>query len=119
MPLLWLLIITIGFLLPGRLVSNSSVGSLFVFDKWIHASVYFILILLIGVSMKLELNAARKVFFAVCVGILLYSWCIELMQELLTSDRSFEILDLIANFIGILTGYLIILSVKKRKDYGN
>lgn len=119
MPLLWLLIMTIGSLLPGRLITGSSVGSIFVFDKWIHAMAYFILVLLVGVSIRLGLKRAKKVFFAVCVGLLIYSLCIELMQEFLSSGRSFEILDLIANFIGILTAYLIILSVKKRKYYGS
>ena len=108
--ILWALIILILCGIPGRDIPHISFLELLSFDKFIHASVFFILILLTirgflvqnrFVNLKLS---ARPAAFTISV---LYGGLLEIMQGTIFIDRTADIFDFIANSFGCLMGLLL------------
>lgn len=71
-------------------------------DKIVHFSIYTTLCFWFNTS--LSLNKSIPVFFS----LLLMGISIELLQKL-TPTRSFDLLDIVANFLGLIAGYFLAL----------
>ncbi len=70
-------------------------------DKIIHATVFF------GFAVLVDLSTSRKPFwFWKGVPLLVYGACIEIMQYY-TPERSFSLLDWLADFSGILLYFVL------------
>ncbi len=69
-------------------------------DKFIHFFLYLILF-------QLWYLAGIKNVFRLSLYLFFFSFFIEILQELLPVNRSFSLLDMIANLAGIYTGYII------------
>ena len=70
-------------------------------DKIIHATVFF------GFALLVDLSTSRKPFwFWKGVPLLVYGACIEIMQYY-TPERSFSLLDWLADFSGILLYFVL------------
>lgn len=101
----WGSLITIGNTIPSDI--NIS-------DKAIHLTAYLILTLCWLIACKNEfkiLNINVYVIFLIfCYGII-----IEVLQATVTTNRQFEIKDIVANTIGIVLGFTVfkVLSQKK------
>lgn len=101
----WGSLITIGNTIPSDI--NIS-------DKAIHLTAYLILTLCWLIACKNEfkiLNINVYVIFLIfCYGII-----IEVLQATVTTNRQFEIKDIVANTIGIALGFTVfkVLSQKK------
>ena len=76
-------------------------------DKIFHIFAYTILVLLWYFTFY-SLKKAKPILIAVCFSII-YGIIIEVLQGQLTIARSFDILDILANCIGIAIGTLFIL----------
>ncbi len=85
-------------------------------DKYGHFTFHFGFMMLWGYyswqkQNQLVIGKLIKIFIAsVCFGIL-----IEFLQDTFTKTRHADILDVLANFIGAMTGFLIFLLIKKVK----
>src|SRR5690606_32119268 len=92
----WALFILVLCSMPGRFIPSMHWLDLIAFDKVVHASVFFILtVLLILSAFRCGLvfrSTIALVFLAVCYGVVL-----EVMQATLFSGRSLEVLDVVAN----------------------
>ncbi len=83
-------------------------------DKYGHFTFHFVFTLLWGYYFWLKQNqiVLRKlinvVLASLCYGIL-----IEFLQETCTKTRQADSLDVLANFSGAMTGFLILLLIKK------
>jgi VanZ family protein len=103
-PSVWL---TLGWLLVagvivGSLMPGTSLPTFTVSDKVVHAGSYFLLMVWFA-------GLYRRAFHPL-IGVVLLGLGIALdLAQSLTETRSFEPLDLAANFLGILTG--LVLSV--------
>ena len=71
---------------------------------------YFIYLSIIGLLSYLKDDNFKKVLI-----FLLFSSIILEISHLIIPNRSFQYLDLIANFVGVLLGYCIIIIYKKWK----
>jgi len=84
------------------------------FDKLIHFTFYFIASVLGGLFGK-EISSGRsskaKVLGILFVGLVLYGIIIEVLQSSITSYRSGEFMDAMANSVGTLLGTLLIWGV--------
>jgi len=80
-------------------------------DKILHVFAYTILVLLWYFTLY-GLKKAKPILIAVCFSIL-YGIIIEVLQGQLTTVRNFDILDILANCMGIAIGTLFIL-IKNR-----
>ncbi len=118
-PILVIGIITLSSLLPGDSLSNSPFSVIPHIDKYIHIVMYFLGMISIGLAYAKRWAEKKKQFFIVACLLLLYSGSLEGIQEYVIPGRSFELFDIIANFIGTLLGYITTLIIVKKRNYGN
>ncbi|WP_372746070.1 VanZ family protein [Lutibacter sp.] len=109
------LILTVGVGI-GSLISlnNTPITTVHVSDKLMHLAAYF----LISISWLLTFKNNGNIFKInrlIFVLILLYGILIEVLQGVFTSYRQFDLLDILANFIGILTGFVVFFIISKKK----
>lgn len=108
--LLWALLILILCGIPGRDIPHISFLELLSFDKFVHAGIFFVLILLVTRGFELQTTFltlqtnAKLVAFVLCV---VYGGLLELMQEAVFEERSADVYDFIANSFGSLLGLFL------------
>jgi VanZ family protein len=103
----WAAFILVLCLMPGRELPSVSIWE---FDKLVHFCFYFVLALLMFWGWKkqktfpsLQLN----LFLKILTLTFSYGFVVEILQELLTTDRHFELFDALANSAGATAGCLI------------
>jgi VanZ family protein len=103
----WALIILILCGIPGRDIPHISFLELLSFDKFVHAGIFFVLILLTIRGFVLQSayffikRNAKPLALIICI---LYGGSLEIMQGTLFEDRSADIYDFTANSLGCLVG---------------
>jgi len=102
--LIWALFIAVLCGLPGKDIPHISFLELLSFDKWVHAGVFFVLVLLLSRAYLNSGSITLRHFsnriscaLAICYGALL-----EVLQGLIFIDRSADVYDFIANSTGAL-----------------
>ena len=108
--LLWAMLIFILCAIPGKDIPFIGIWDLFNLDKLIHASLFFIQVVLLiqGFSKQTQiiLFSRRPKLFAVGLCIM-YGGDLELMQGAFFTDRTADIYDFIANSLGAVAGALL------------
>lgn len=105
--MLWALIILVLCGMPGKDIPHISFLELLSFDKFVHAGIFFVLILLTVRGFLLQTrfikfqHSARSFAFVICI---VYGGSLEIMQGTLFTDRSADIFDFIANSFGSVMG---------------
>jgi VanZ family protein len=111
--IIFALIILIISLMP---MPEGSTHGLFSFpnaDKLVHGSIYTIFTILL-LREFLRRNPATLINIAVLLGgILSYSILIEIFQQLFTSSRTGDVLDVMANLLGVIIGTSTIMLVRR------
>jgi glycopeptide antibiotics resistance protein len=108
--MLWALLILILCGMPGKDIPHISFLELLSFDKFVHASIFFVFILLTIRGFVLQTRypklqrSARPIAFAICVA---YGGAMEIMQGTVFTDRSADIFDFIANSFGCAMGWIL------------
>ena len=105
--ILWAAFILVICLMPGRHIPRITIPH---FDKIVHTSIYMILGVLTyyGWSMQKSFNSLhQKTLLKIIILLSVYGFTIEIMQETLTADRHFELLDELANATGSVIGALL------------
>jgi hypothetical protein len=109
-------IVWAGFILllcstPGNKIPHVSWLELLSFDKFVHASVFFILnhLVIRALSQYNKLNATIVTGFCI-----LYGGILELMQSHFFIQRSGDLLDFIANSFGCIVAIISYHSVKSK-----
>lgn len=102
-PVIWLLIICYGLFIPANSLPKKPFLIIPHFDKLVHAGLFFVFCLLLFVPFKrLKMN---HLLYAPLVSIIL-SAVLEATQHILSSSRSSNFYDFIANTAGILTSVI-------------
>ena len=103
--LFWLLFVLILLLLPPSNIPKSFwlIKRIPNFDKLVHLVIFATTNFLIIVS---KFNFLKNNHFKISLWVFLYSIFIEILQYLLTNDRHFDILDIVANLLGIVIIWL-------------
>jgi VanZ family protein len=70
-------------------------------DKWFHAITFMLL------TIWFSGQYARRSYWRIALGMLAFGAFIEICQRMLTTYRSAEMLDLVADVAGILAGLLV------------
>lgn len=108
--MLWALLILILCGIPGRDIPHISFLELLSFDKFVHAGIFFVLLVLTvrGFLVQYKFGNiqqhAKFISFVLCVT---YGGLLELMQGSIFEDRSADIYDFIANSFGCLLGIIL------------
>lgn len=85
-------------------------------DKYVHMTFHFVFILLWGFYVSEKYGAiripkiSRLVFASIGYGIL-----IEILQELLTTTRHADLMDVLANLTGAILGLTVFVVINRRK----
>lgn len=106
-------LVTVAFLLPKVALPKTTDVSI---DKWIHFFIHFVLIflwLLVYFSFNKYKNALRNVglVFLLCLG---YGIIIEVLQEVLTQNRTADYYDVLANVGGSILGMLFFIKTRRK-----
>ena len=113
--ILWAAFILVICLMPGHDLPKVDIVD---FDKFVHISVYVLLSLLTyyGWTRQETLSYLHQhTFFKIVILLASYGFAVEIMQELFTADRHYDIYDAIANAIGAVLGAVIARRIVKRK----
>ncbi len=102
--LIWAAFIFVLCATPGRYIPSPSWLEILSFDKFVHASVFFVLcgLGIVSVASRNGFLFIAGVFFS-CV---LYGAALEWMQAHWFSERSADVLDIAANTVGCLMALL-------------
>jgi len=107
--MLWALVILILCGMPGRDIPHISFLELLSFDKFVHAGIFFMLLVLTvrGFLMQSRYENLRKnarsIAALMCIT---YGGALEIMQGTIFEERSADIYDFIANSFGCIMGLL-------------
>ncbi|MBW2962444.1 VanZ family protein [Mesonia aestuariivivens] len=88
-------------------------------DKVMHLVAYFGIMILWSLyyfSKKDWKKVQMKSLTIICLLIIAFGIFIEVLQGTLTNYRSMDSLDVLANSIGVFSGFLLILSMRKRLE---
>lgn len=106
-PVLWALFIAFLCGLPGKDIPHISFLELLSFDKFVHASIFFVLVVLIFNAVRKTPNRKNALVFALCLSIP-YGGILEILQQELFEDRTADLFDFIANTLGSFMAWLYI-----------
>jgi glycopeptide antibiotics resistance protein len=106
-PFLWASFIAFLCGLPGRDIPHISFLELLSFDKFVHASLFFVLVLLIHHAVRKTPNRKNALAYALCLSIP-YGGILEILQQELFEDRTADLFDFIANTIGCLFAWIYV-----------
>lgn len=110
----WTLVILALCSMPGRAIPQISWLELLSFDKFVHASIFFVEQLLLMRALQLSVKGYQWFALAFTVS---YGGALELMQYYVFSERSGDVLDFIANATGAFVGLLLFNKVSKKLDF--
>ena len=108
--MLWALLIIVLCGIPGRDIQHISFLELLSFDKFVHAGIFFVLIVLTIRGFLLQTTfenirkSSRVISLLICVT---YGGFLELMQSAVFEERSADIYDFVANSFGCLVGLFL------------
>ena len=100
-------------LMPGSDLPSSELFELIYFDKWVHVGIFGLLTLLWGGPYIWIVIQPAKQFLIIVVLIISYGISIEFLQKYYTEDRNFDLFDIIADSIGVLLAYYVLLQLYK------
>ena len=116
-PILWALIIFLLCTLPGKEIPHISFLEILNFDKFVHAGIFFVLILLtirgflVQTKFFVVQHSAKFIALLICV---IYGGLLEIMQAKFCEGRTADILDFIANSFGSIVGLLMYNWIEKK-----
>ena len=112
LPLAALIFFTILFCLPGSAFPKEDWLSEVYFDKWVHIGIFTVLLFLW--CRALQIN--RVVFSIVLILLaIIYGFLIEFIQDQFVTNRSWDLGDVIADFVGSICGALAWYGYKKNR----
>lgn len=103
-------LITFLFCLPGNKFPTGHLFSIPNLDKAFHISFFITLCLLFSFPLKKRFASIAKIkqwFFIICLLGISYGIAIEFIQKNWIPNRSFELLDIVADSVGCLLALLI------------
>jgi len=98
----WTLIIFILCCTPGKYIPTSNWLELLSFDKFVHASIFFILCILWFSALIFKKRVNNRYITATLISCVSYGGLLEIMQATIFSQRSGDWFDFIANTFGCL-----------------
>lgn len=100
LALLWLLVITILFFLPGSALPKHNWASKIYLDKWIHFGFFALLLFL----WRFRFSVLSLHFWQLLFAAFSYGLAVEAIQHFFVSNRSFDLGDLVADVAGAISG---------------
>ncbi len=115
--MLWALLILILCGIPGRDIPHISFLELLSFDKFVHAGIFFVLVLLtirgflLQTTIEYLQKNAKSIAAVICI---VYGGSLEVMQGTLFQERSADVFDFIANSFGVVVGLMMYTIIENK-----
>lgn len=103
--IVWAVIIAILHAIPGSDFPEFSFSDIFQLDKLIHAVIFMIGVYLFAVALKEQQKI--QFFGYVVISFIVYGLLLEVLQSLVFVARSTDLLDWLADIIGVFLGVWI------------
>jgi VanZ family protein len=103
--------------MPGKDLPSVSI---FEFDKIVHFTLYLLLALMMYYGWKKQdsfISLHHNTLMKILIITSTYGFAVEIMQELFTTDRHFDIFDALANSIGGTVGSLLGVYLKPKTSH--
>ncbi len=100
--MLWALLIFILCAIPGRDIPSISWLEMLSFDKWVHASIFFILVYFSIDGLNKQITEEKKSKLIALLFAVSYGGLLEIMQGVFFQERTADIYDFIANSFGAI-----------------
>jgi VanZ family protein len=114
----WTLLILTVCLMPGDNLPSSSFLSFKGADKLIHATLYLVLMILVGKGLVTYFRSSysrNRIFVIAFLYCLFLGVGIEFIQSVFVAGRVGDVLDILANAIGASIGVVILIAQLNRK----
>lgn len=115
---IWTLVILIGCLTSSKNIQSVDIPILG-YDKVLHALLYFALVILWLFYFYVTKTLSTKKYFLVFLSCFFYGVLIEVLQHVLTQDRTADVFDVLANTLGLLLGLLTFKQLIKFRSKAN
>ena len=103
--IVWAIFIAVLHAIPGSDLPNFNLSNLFQIDKLVHAIVFAIGIYLFAIALVTQQN--KNFLSYLIVSFVVYGLILEVLQETIFVERSTDLLDWLADTIGVFIGVLI------------
>lgn len=112
LSILWTSIIFVLCATPGQYIPSADWLELLSFDKFVHATMFFVLGSLALISVLKHKKSTAAVFLGVlaCIS---YGALLEIMQATCFSNRSADWKDMVANTFGCLLAFSLLKSWRR------
>ena len=109
--IIWLILSSIAFCLPGSALPKNDWFQIVQFDKWVHVGLFSVMIFLWCLPLfhrpALRLTLTR-LFIWISIAFFSYGILMEFIQHFFISNRSFDIGDIAADAAGCLIGFFFV-----------
>ena len=108
---LWFIVTIILLTLPGNDLPHSPLFNLPYFDKCAHVVMFFLLTTLFCFpfsTIKAKQSYITRVFLKITLCVISYGIIMEFVQKIFTSTRSFDVIDILFDSVGSLSGLVAI-----------
>lgn len=112
LPFAALIFFTILFCLPGSSFPKDDWLSKVSFDKFVHVGIFTVLLFL---WCRALITNRRRTYIILVIFAIMYGLLIEVVQDQLIDNRSWDLGDVAADFIGSLLGVFVWDRYKKNK----
>ena len=103
LAIVWLVIISTLFFLPGSALPKENWLDDIYFDKWVHFGFFALLLFL----WRFYLPYKRSYSFIIIVLAVVYGFGVEIIQHYFITNRSFDLGDVAADTFGAIGGILV------------
>jgi hypothetical protein len=107
LALSWTLIIFILCCTPGKYIPHSNWLELLSFDKFVHASMFFILMFFWNIVLLNNKKTTQLYKLIIFIGCVSYGGLLEWMQSFYFTGRSGDWYDFIANTCGVFAAWFV------------
>lgn len=112
---MWVILIAVLLLLPGQDLPTASFLDEIYFDKWVHVGLFGMLTILFAYPFLKVEKLTGKLLLLITALCIVYGILMEYAQKYFTTDRAFDISDMIADACGCIGAFLFIIWFKKRR----
>ncbi len=112
--IIYLILITILLLMPASGLPKNPFLELIYFDKWIHTGIFCLLCILWAFPGVRYFKNPLFHIIIIAVASILYGIITEYAQRDLTTNRSYDPADIIADTVGVILGCIVLVYFKRK-----
>lgn len=88
--------------MPNNDIPSAHFFDIIYFDKWVHAGIFGLLVILLCWPFFKTKYASLPLFIKITIGAITYGVAMEFVQKYLTTDRDYDVLDMVADAVGAI-----------------